>query len=55
MATNSADRGFFRNAFEAMIAARQREANRYVDRMTAMYGDDLLPGAAGRSGDSKRV
>lgn len=41
MSNNSSNRGFFRNAFDAMIAARERQAKHYVAQMTKMYGDNL--------------
>lgn len=41
MSNNSSTRGFFRNAFDAMIAARERQAKHYVAQMTRMYGDSI--------------
>lgn len=39
---SSGKRGFLRNAFDAMIAARQREANRYVNGVLLMLDDEAL-------------
>lgn len=41
MSNNSSTRGFFRNAYEALIAARERQAKNYVAQMNRMYGDTL--------------
>ena len=49
MATNSSERGFFRNAFDAMITARQRQANIYVERLQAMYGEEIMPRGSDRA------
>lgn len=40
MATST--RGFFRNAFDALITARQREAARYVNGALLSYDDETL-------------
>lgn len=40
MATST--RGFFRNAFDALITARQREAARYVNGALLAYDDETL-------------
>jgi len=42
MATNSARHGFFRNALGAMMAARERQANRYVAGALLRYDDATL-------------
>lgn len=42
MATNSARHGFFRNALGAMMAARERQASRYVAGMLLTYDDETL-------------
>lgn len=42
MATNSARHGFFRNALGAMMAARERQASRYVAGVLLKYDDDTL-------------
>jgi hypothetical protein len=42
MATNSTRRGFFRAALEALIDARQREADRYVNNMLLSLDDETL-------------
>lgn len=49
MANNSSGRGFFRNAFDAVVAARQRQANEYVANLARIYGDDGFGIGAGRS------
>ncbi|MCV3209044.1 hypothetical protein OHD62_24790 [Mesorhizobium sp. YC-39] len=42
MSTISARRGFFRNAMNALIEARQREANRYVSGVLLRLDDETL-------------
>ena len=42
MARNSAGHGFFRSAVDAMMAARQRQANRYVAGALLMLDDETL-------------
>lgn len=42
MAHNSAKRGFFRNAVDALVAARQKQANRYVNGALLMFDDETL-------------
>lgn len=42
MATNSARHGFFRNAIGAMMAAREKQAARYVAGVLLKYDDDTL-------------
>lgn len=42
MATNSARHGFFRSALDAMMAARERQANRYLAGVLLKYDDDTL-------------
>lgn len=42
MTTNSAARGFFRSALDAMMAARERQASRYVAGMLLKYDDETL-------------
>lgn len=51
MSNNSSNRGFFRNAFDAMIAARERQAKHYVAQMTKMYGDNLSRSNGQRKSD----
>lgn len=41
MATN-ARRGFFRTAFDAMITAREKQAQRYVNGALMMLDDETL-------------
>lgn len=41
MSKNSSKRGFFRNAFDAVVEARHRQANHYVARMSRLYGYDF--------------
>lgn len=48
MSNKSSTRSFFRNAFNTMIAARERQAELYVARMTNLYGNDFY-----RLGDQK--
>lgn len=51
MTDTSSSRGFFRNALDAMMAARQRQANEYVANLARLYGDDMFePRVARRSG-----
>lgn len=42
MAYNSSKRGFFRNALDAMIAAREKQAAAYVNRTLLMLDDETL-------------
>lgn len=35
-------RGFFRNAYDAMMEARQRQANQYVNGALLMLDDETL-------------
>jgi hypothetical protein len=42
MAHNSAKRGFFRNAVDAMVAAREKQAHRYVANALLMLDDETL-------------
>ncbi|WP_353843440.1 hypothetical protein, partial [Mesorhizobium sp.] len=42
MSTISARRGFFRSAMNALIAARQREASRYVSGVLLGFDDETL-------------
>ena len=42
MATNSRGNGFFYNALEAMIAAREKQANRYVANAMLRFDDETL-------------
>ena len=42
MATNSAGHGFFRNALGAMMAARERQASRYVAGALLKFDDETL-------------
>ncbi|MBO6716824.1 MAG: hypothetical protein JJ913_02580 [Rhizobiaceae bacterium] len=41
MATN-AGRGFFRRAFDAMVEAREKQAQRYVNGALMMLDDETL-------------
>lgn len=52
MAQNS-KRGFFRSAMSAMMAARERQAQHYVDSALLMLGDDALR-AHGRTREELR-
>lgn len=45
MAHNSAKRGIFRSAVEAMMAARERQAARYVASTLLMFDDETLRAA----------
>lgn len=40
MAKRSSGRGFFRNALNAIVAARAAQAERYVSETLLMLGDD---------------
>lgn len=42
MAHNSGKRGFFRNAVDALVAAREKQANRYVAGALLMLDDETL-------------
>lgn len=42
MAHTSAKRGFFRSAVDAMMAARERQAQRYVAGALLMLDDETL-------------
>ena len=42
MAHNSAKRGFFRNAVDALVAAREKQASRYVNGALLMLDDETL-------------
>ena len=42
MTTTRHSRGFFRNAIEAFIAVRQREADKYVSRTLLAYDEQTL-------------
>ena len=42
MTTNSRPRGFLRRSLEALIAAREREADRYVSRVLLSFDDATL-------------
>lgn len=42
MATHTTHRGFFRTAIDTMIAARERQAQRYVNGALLMLDDDTL-------------
>lgn len=42
MAHNSAKRGFFRNAVDALVAAREKQAHRYVSGALLMFDDETL-------------
>ncbi|TKT80135.1 hypothetical protein [Aquamicrobium sp. LC103] len=42
MAQNSAGRGFFRNAVDALMAAREKQAARYVNGALLMLDDETL-------------
>ncbi len=39
---NNARRGFFRTAFDAMVTAREKQAQRYVNGALMMLDDDTL-------------
>ncbi|MBO6726017.1 MAG: hypothetical protein JJ911_10185 [Rhizobiaceae bacterium] len=40
--SNNAKPGFFRNVFNAMIAAQERQAQRYVNSALMMLDDETL-------------
>jgi hypothetical protein len=42
MATNAARQGFFRSALEAMMAARERQASRFVAGALLKFDDATL-------------
>jgi hypothetical protein len=42
MTAGSARRGFFRNALDAMIAARERQVGRYVNSALLLLDDETL-------------
>lgn len=42
MAHNSTKRGFFRNAVDALVAAREKQASRYVNGALLMLDDETL-------------
>lgn len=42
MAHNPVRRGFFRSAIDAMVAARERQVNRYVNGALLMLDDETL-------------
>lgn len=42
MAHTSVKRGFFRNAVEALMAARERQARSYVASTLLMFDDETL-------------
>lgn len=42
MAQTTAKRGFFRNAIDAMVAAREKQARRYVAGALLMLDDETL-------------
>ncbi len=42
MARNTAGRGFFRGAMDAIIEARSRQASRYVNGALLMLDDETL-------------
>lgn len=54
MATNSAGRGFFRNALDAMMAARERQASRYVASMLLKYDDEILQASGFRRAELEK-
>lgn len=43
MSSKSPVRGFFRNAYEALIEGRERQARQYMERMGRLYGEDFFP------------
>ena len=42
MGHNSSKRGFFRNAFDALVEARQKQAAAYVNGMLLAMDDETL-------------
>ena len=42
MTTSTSSRGFFRNALDSLIAARQRQADSYVKGALLMLDDETL-------------
>lgn len=42
MAHNSGKRGFFRSAVDALVSAREKQANRYVAAALLMLDDETL-------------
>jgi hypothetical protein len=49
-----AQRGFFRNAVEAMMASREKQAGRYVASALLMFDDETLKAAGHNRADLQR-
>lgn len=54
MAHNSAKRGFFRSAVDAMMAAREKQASRHVASALLMLDDDTLKAGGYSRADLER-
>ena len=54
MGHNSAKRGFFRNAMGAMMAAREKQASRYVASALLMLDDETLKAGGFSRADLER-
>jgi hypothetical protein len=54
MTTTRNRQGFFRGAIEAFIAARHREADRYLSRTLLSYDDRILREHGYERGDLER-
>jgi hypothetical protein len=54
MAKRSSGRGFFRNALDAIVAARTAQAERYVNDAMLMLGDEELK-ASGLTREALRL
>lgn len=54
MAHSSAKRGFFRNAVDAMMAAREKQASRHVASALLMLDDETLRAGGHNRADLER-
>lgn len=54
MGHNSAKRGFFRSAFDAMVAAREQQARRYVASALLALDDETLKASGFSRAELKR-
>ncbi len=54
MGHTSGRRGFFRNAVDAMIAAREKQASRYVASTLLMLDDETLRASGYNRADLER-
>lgn len=55
MGHNSAKRGFFRNALDAMVAAREKQAQRYVANALLALDDETLKASGFSRAELKRT